>query len=172
MARKSSRARVSTRNVPAIAAALGAFIVAAALAAGLSQAWHTRDAPLLTMYRQRGCECCLRWAAYMRKEGFRVDVRDEEPLADVRARLGVPEPLAACHTATVGRYVIEGHVPVADVRRLLEDKTDLRGIAVPGMPADSPGMESARRDTYEVIGFDGAGHQRVIARHGPGADGG
>lgn len=176
MSRKRARPlpepQTNAKTLRAVAASMAGVALLAAVMSGLGYWWASRSGPLVTMYRQAGCECCMRWAQHLREAGFRVDVRDDEPIVDVRARLGVPEALAACHTATVGRYVIEGHVPAADIHRLLEQHSDLRGLAVPGMPAGSPGMEGAHAERYEVLGMAGDGTQRVVARHGPERDDG
>lgn len=107
------------------------------------------------------CGCCSAWVAHMRAEGFDVAVRDvpQDLLNQIKARAGVSPDVASCHTAAVEGYVVEGHVPAADVRRLLAERPAARGLSVPGMPVGSPGMEmGAARDPYDVIliGLDGA----------------
>lgn len=92
------------------------------------------------------------------------DEEDFELLAQQRAKLGVPERLAACHTATIGGYTIEGHVPADVIKRLLAEKPEIAGLAVPGMPSGSPGMEGGRAQPYDVIAFDRAGRARVYER--------
>lgn len=134
---------------------------AAALAALRRQA----DAPVVTMHRSPTCGCCLRWAAHLRAAGFRVVVVDREHLPAVRRAHGVPDSLAACHTATVAGYVVEGHVPAADVARLVVSRPPIRGLALPGMPRGSPGMESALRTRFAVRAFDSSGAAWVVARH-------
>lgn len=96
-----------------------------------------------------------------------VDVRNESSMTAVKARLGVPPALAACHTAVVGNYLIEGHVPAADIRRLLAEKPPAKGLAVPGMPVGSPGMEQGKQqEPYSVLHFRSDGASSVYARHG------
>lgn len=112
-------------------------------------------APRLLVHRSPACGCCGAWVAHMAQAGFAVDVEMLDDLAPLKARLGVPPTLAACHTATVDGYVIEGHVPAPDVRRLLAERPDATGLAVPGMPVGSPGMEQGTMfDAYQVVLFD------------------
>ncbi len=102
----------------------------------------------------------------MRAAGFATTVRDEADMNAVKRRLGVPDALASCHTGLVGGYVVEGHVPAADVLRLLRERPRAKGVAVPGMPAGSPGMEmGGRADRYDVVAFDANGATRVFATH-------
>ncbi|HEX8297537.1 MAG TPA: DUF411 domain-containing protein [Rubricoccaceae bacterium] len=127
------------------------------------------DAPVLTVYKSPTCGCCSTWAQAMEREGFRVETVDTNRLAAVRDSLGMPGDLAACHTATVGGYTVEGHVPPSAIRRLLAERPDARGIAVPGMPIGSVGMEQGdARMPYNVllIGSDG---EAVVYEHVPGA---
>jgi hypothetical protein len=101
----------------------------------------------------------------MRQAGFTVVVHDMDDTRPVKDESGVPDALRGCHTAIVGKYVIEGHVPASDVRRLLREQPAVAGLAVPGMPAGSPGMESATAERYDVMTFGGAGAPKVYARH-------
>lgn len=120
-----------------------------------------------TVYKSPTCGCCAAWVDHLRANGFRVTTVDREDLAPVKAAHGVGEHLASCHTTLVGGYVVEGHVPAADIRRLLRERPAVAGIAVPGMPTGSPGMEvpGARADRYDVVSFDRAGATRVFASH-------
>ncbi len=103
---------------------------------------------------------------HLESAGFTVVARNVPDLVAEKRRAGIPEPLASCHTARVGDYLIEGHVPAADIKRLLAMRPDALGLAVPGMPAGSPGMEVAgRSDPYEVLLFDRAGRVSVFARY-------
>lgn len=119
----------------------------------------------MVVYRSPACGCCTAWVEHMREAGFQVRVEDRTDLAPVKDRMGVPADLSSCHTARVGGYVIEGHVPAADVRRLLEEEPDVKGLAVPGMPVGSPGMEGPNPERYSVVAFDGEGGREVFARH-------
>jgi hypothetical protein len=114
-----------------------------------------------------GCECCEGWAKHLRANGYTVSVTESDDLDGVKQKLGVPEDLRTCHTGQVGDYLIEGHVPAAAIAYLLDQKPEsMRGVAVPGMPVGSPGMEvrGAKQDEYSVILFGPAG-RRVWARY-------
>lgn len=112
------------------------------------------------------CGCCSAWVEHLRAHGFEVRVTDVENVAPVADRLGVPAPLRSCHTAEVEGYAIEGHVPAADIQRLLRERPQAAGLAVPGMPVGSPGMEQGdRRQPYATILFRRNGDMAVFARH-------
>jgi len=135
------------------------------LAAGLPPAAMAAG-ELVTVYKSPTCNCCKKWAQHMREQGFRVESRELDDLRMVKAMSGIKPAYASCHTAQVGGYVIEGHVPAEDVRRLLaEHPDDIQGLAAPGMPAGAPGMEGPRRDHYRVVSFDERGNTRVFAEH-------
>lgn len=135
------------------------------LAGGGATAASPGAAPLLRVFRSPLCGCCGAWVDHMRAAGFATQVMNLDDLAPVKARLGVPADLESCHTGLIDGYVVEGHVPAADVRRLLQLRPRATGLAVPGMPVGSPGMEQgARRDAYDVVLFAPAGRQ-VFARH-------
>lgn len=124
--------------------------------------------PTVTVYKTPTCGCCTLWADHMEEEGFTVERIDVPSLADVKARLGVPAQLGSCHTALVGDVVVEGHVPAEDVRRFLaEPPPEAIGLAVPGMPIGSPGMEDPRRPAqeYDVYMFTRDGRAAVFASH-------
>jgi hypothetical protein len=105
----------------------------------------------------------------MEDNGYTVNVEDVEDLTTVKSQYKVPAALQSCHTAIVDGYIIEGHVPVSDVQRLLDERPDIIGLAVPGMPIGSPGMEveGAEDQPYDVIAFDDAGDWQIYASHGP-----
>lgn len=123
----------------------------------------------LQVSRDTGCPCCHVWTAMMQKTGrFRVTMVDAPDLPAFKRRLGVPAGLGSCHTAVVENYVVEGHVPADDILRLLQQRpAGVRGIAVPGMPRGSPGMEQPDGvvDAYTVVAFDAAGGQRDFSRY-------
>jgi hypothetical protein len=123
------------------------------------------DASEVVMYKNPGCQCCTKWASHMERAGFTVTEEPTDQLAAFKADQGVPYAMGACHTAIVGDYVVEGHVPIADVQRLLKEQPDAKGIAVPGMPAGSPGMESPNPEAYEVYLIGNDGSQSVYAEH-------
>ena len=128
--------------------------------------------PVMTVYKSASCGCCTAWVEHARKSGFTVKTVDTEDLGGVKREMGIPSRLQSCHTVVVGSYVVEGHVPAADVKRLLAEKPKVRGLAVPGMPVGSPGMEQgspANYDRYDVVAFTSDGKQSVFATHGPAA---
>lgn len=122
---------------------------------------------LVTMHKNPSCGCCTMWAEHMRSAGFTVVEKNVDDLAGVKDAAGVPKEMMSCHTAQVGGYFIEGHVPAADVRRLLKQKPEARGLAVPGMPLGSPGMEhpSGHVEPYRVLLVGKDGSTREFSRH-------
>lgn len=123
--------------------------------------------PLVDVQKDPGCGCCDKWGDHLRRAGFRVNIVESPDMAAVKARRGVPASARSCHTGVVGGYVIEGHVPAADVKRLLAERPAVVGIAVPGMPVGSPGMEvsSGRVQPFDTVSFDKAGKIAVFASH-------
>ena len=121
--------------------------------------------PVITVYKDPSCGCCKNWIAHLIKHGYRVDAKDSPDMSEIKRTLGVPTGLTACHTAMVNGYLIEGHVPAADIDRLLAQKPKVTGLAVPGMPAGSPGMEGASAQRYQVLTFDKSGKTTVFASH-------
>lgn len=126
---------------------------------------HRGDARAMLVYRDPECGCCEAWAEIAREAGYRVTIENRTNMAEVKARHGVPVPLASCHTAIIAGYAIEGHVPMRHVAKLLGDRPrDIQGLAVPGMPRGSPGMEmpDGSIDAYEVMAFDAMGKYSVF----------
>lgn len=115
--------------------------------------------PLVVVHKSPSCGCCGLWVDHMRQAGFQVEVRDEDNVNPVKERVGVPYGKGSCHTAEVAGYFIEGHVPATDVKRLLAEKPDAKGLVLPGMPMGSPGMEMpdghAEPYTVELVRRDG-----------------
>lgn len=154
---------------------IGLFSTRRALMIGAAQAavtlvlsrplWAAEALPKITVTRDPNCGCCGGWVDHLRQAGFPVEVIETSQLNRVRAKLGVPQALAACHTAEAAGYVFEGHVPAVAIRRLLNEKPPAIGLAVPGMPVGSPGMEveGADPDTYDVVLFGSKG-QGIFAR--------
>lgn len=140
--------RIARRSV------LGALV---SLAAGRMTMSTLVAAPAVTVHKDPNCGCCSGWIDHLRAAGFPVEVQETAALARVRQQHGVPPELASCHTALVGGYVIEGHVPALAVQRLLAERPDARGLAVPGMPVGSPGMEGRAPQPYTVLLFGPAG---------------
>ncbi len=128
-------------------------------------AWlRAAQAPAVVVYKDPNCGCCAEWVTHLKGAGFAVSVQNTGDLLGVKRRYRVPPALNSCHTALVSGYVVEGHVPADLVRRLLRDKPKAAGIAVPGMPQGSPGMETGTKEPYEVLLFDAAGKTTVYAR--------
>src|SRR5215218_9306717 len=129
-----------------------------ALAAAMAQVPLSRAqgaAPMVTVYKSPTCGCCSKWIEHMRSNGFEVKSTDVEDVSSIKAANGVPREAESCHTALVGGYVLEGHVPADSVKRLLSEKPKVAGLAVPGMPMGSPGMEvpSGQVQHYDVVSF-------------------
>ena len=151
---------MTIRTRPSLAAA-----ALVASLAGPAVAWCAE--PAMTVYKTPNCGCCIKWIEHLRQAGLNVETKDAENLDAVRKELGVPRKLAGCHTATVGGYVVEGHVPAEQVLRLLEDNPDVAGISVPGMPIGSPGMEGAGGKPYQVLSWRKDGTIEVISVERP-----
>ena len=120
------------------------------------------------VHKSPTCGCCSKWVEHMREQGFQVRTTDTQDLTQFKRNHGVPAALESCHTALVAGYVLEGHVPAADIKRLLEERPALAGLAVAGMPIGSPGMEvpGTAAQPYEVIAFRNDGRTDVFAKHG------
>ncbi len=150
--------------------AFGVGIVLALL--GLGAYWQfgssaSTDQPTVTVYKSPSCNCCSEWVDYMRDQGFPVEIESQLNMQPVKDQIGIPSSLEACHTAVVENYVVEGHVPAEDVRRLLREQPDVKGLAVPGMPVGSPGMERGNRvEPYDVVAFTPEGETTVFAQYG------
>ena len=116
--------------------------------------------PLVHVHKSPTCGCCIVWIEHLKQAGFTVEVSDMDDVSPVKERLGVPFGKGSCHTAEVAGYFVEGHVPAQDIKRLLAEKPDAKGLVVPGMPLGSPGMEvpDGRKDAYtvELVGRDGS----------------
>ncbi|MEX2498977.1 MAG: DUF411 domain-containing protein [Wenzhouxiangellaceae bacterium] len=117
----------------------------------------------MVVYHDPNCGCCGKWIEHMEQHGFSVESVHESNMSAIKRELGVPENLPSCHTATVGGYVIEGHVPADDVMKLLDERPDAKGLSVPGMPLGSPGMEYGEtRHAFDVVSFDKAGGTEIF----------
>ncbi|MGY4288178.1 hypothetical protein ACVWXO_007398 [Bradyrhizobium sp. LM2.7] len=135
----------------------------ATVSVGASTTGARANEPAITVHKDPSCGCCSGWVQHLRDARFKLRVEETSDLESVRAQLGVPPELAACHTGEAGGYILEGHVPAAAVRRLLSEQPNIRGLAVPGMPVGSPGMEGGRPQPYTVMSF-GADGQRPFMR--------
>jgi hypothetical protein len=154
------------------AAAVPALPVVAAEVDTTTSAMTPVDAslPLVIVHKNPSCGCCVAWVEHMQRSGFVVEVRNVDNLDPVKTRVGVPAGKGSCHTAEVGGYFVEGHVPADDVKRLLTERPDAKGLTVPGMPMGSPGMEvpdgRVQAYTVDLVGRDGA--TSTYAQHGDG----
>jgi hypothetical protein len=123
--------------------------------------------PVVTVYKDPACGCCSLWVKHLEANGFQVTVHNVENIAEYKQKLGVPRDAQSCHTAVVDGYTIEGHVPAAEIHRLLKERPQAKGLAVPGMPIGSPGMESATitNDNYRVLLFKSNGETSVYSEY-------
>jgi hypothetical protein len=126
-----------------------------------------QQSPKVDIYKDPTCGCCALWVAHMKAQGFVTTVSDVRDIAAVKTKYHVPNQLRSCHTALVGGYVLEGHVPATDVHRLLKQRPTVVGLAVPGMPVGSPGMEGPNGRPYDVLTFDAAGKTTVYSTQKP-----
>ncbi|HEY5616446.1 MAG TPA: DUF411 domain-containing protein [Vicinamibacterales bacterium] len=126
-----------------------------------------RPATTVQVYKSPTCGCCANWVKHLQQHGFRTQVTETDNVADIKAQHKIPARAQSCHTAIVDGYVIEGHVPATDVQRLLKERPAVVGLAVPGMPIGSPGMEvpNMKPQAYDVVAFDKQGQLKVYASH-------
>ena len=144
---------------------LAASQAALALVARRALALPVDAPPRLTVYKSPSCGCCTKWVEHLTANGFAVDAKNMDDVSEIKRSLGVPQALWSCHTGVIDGYAIEGHVPAKDIKRLRAQRPKVVGLAVPGMPMGSPGMEGPRKDAYDVIAFDRAGKTSVFSRH-------
>ncbi len=147
---------MSRYNRHALALFLGAALLSTAALA---------EDPTISVYKSPTCTCCGKWIAHLEKEGFKVNAVDTTNLGVVKSMAGISADQASCHTARVGEYVIEGHVPAEDIRRLLDEHPDVRGLTVPGMPLSAPGMDIPSPQHYQVLLIGKDGSTSVFAEH-------
>lgn len=144
------------------------FVIGMALTPFSPNIGHTQTAlPKMVVSKDPNCSCCGSWVNYLRRDGFAVEVVETTNTERIKAVLGVPEPLWSCHTAEIGGYVVEGHVPAGIIRRLLAERPQATGIAVAGMPSSAPGMDvPGASDIYDVIVFSGSAQRRYARFQG------
>ncbi|BES73745.1 DUF411 domain-containing protein [Marinobacter nanhaiticus D15-8W] len=143
---------------------LRASLLAAASLVATPALVHAAEA--ITVYKSPTCGCCTDWVRHLEENGFDVTVHDTANINEIKVDAGLTRELASCHTAFVGDYVIEGHVPAQDIHRLIAEAPQAQGLAVPGMPIGSPGMEMGdRKDPYTVLLFNEAGQSRPYANY-------
>ena len=138
------------------------FIQCLVASAAFTPSWAAEE-PIVTVHKDPSCGCCTGWVEHLQASGFRTQVIETAEINRVKSRLGIPDDLAACHTAEAGGYLLEGHVPADVIRKLLAERPQAKGLAVPGMPSGSPGM-GGEPETYDVILFGGP-ERRVYARY-------
>jgi hypothetical protein len=137
-----------------------------AIAAGALVLGSAANAAALTVYKSASCGCCGKWVEHVEKHGFTVTVVNVDDVMAVKSKAGIPDNLASCHTSKIGGYVIEGHVPAADIKKLLAEKPKAKGIAVAGMPMGAPGMEHGdHRQPYNTMLLKSDGSTAIFARH-------
>lgn len=121
--------------------------------------------PVVEVYKNAQCGCCKAWAEHLQKNGFTVILHDVDNVPATRKKLGMPDRFGSCHTAKIGQYLVEGHVPAADIKRLLKQRPKATGLAVPSMPPGSPGMEGGRSVPYDTLLVTAEGDAKVFAHH-------
>ena len=141
---------------------LHSLLLIAAL--GSTHVWAQSSAAV-EVFKSPYCGCCGKWVEHLRQNGFQVNTHDVEDVTAARKKMGMPDRLGSCHTAKIGGYVVEGHVPAADIQRLLKEKPRALGLAVPSMPPGSPGMESATPAPYQTLLVRTDGTTQVFAQH-------
>ena len=152
------------RNALRIAGAAAVLsLVSAGTVAKLVSGAPAAKPVAIKVYKTPECGCCKAWVKHLRDNGFQVETMDMPDLSLIKQKYGVKPALQACHTAVVNGYVVEGHVPADVILKLLKERPAVAGVAVPGMPAGSPGMEGASKQPYDILTFDRAGHSRVYA---------
>ena len=152
---------------------LGAIILTGGVGAGIYTTINPSQADTLapkalqiTSYRSPTCGCCAGWVEHLKQQGFTVKDNVTEDLESIKTENNVPQNLMACHTAVINGYVVEGHIPATDIKRLLREQPDVAGIAVPGMPIGSPGMEAGnRKEPYTVFTFTEEDKQEVYQKY-------
>ena len=141
------------------------LVLALVLSSPAGQSPTVPKATTITVYKTSTCGCCGKWVEHMANAGFAPIVKDLPEVGSTKAKLGVPSELGSCHTSVVDGYIVEGHVPADVVKQLLKERPKVAGIAVPGMPMGSPGMEQGdQKDPYDVIAFDKSGKTSVYAK--------
>jgi len=141
------------------------LLLAAALGTAAAEPAFAQRIAQVTVYKSATCGCCKDWVKHLEANGFHVQSLDVEDLERIKRTLGVRPQYASCHTAIADGYTIEGHVPAGDIKRLLAERPKARGLAVPGMPGGSPGMESAPKQPYATLLIDDQGGARVFEKH-------
>ena len=127
-----------------------ALVVGAFATSGVTTSALAGDNNTARIYKSRYCGCCEGYTAYLRQNGFEVEVTNSEEMGEIKRLAGVPEPMESCHTMLIGNYVVEGHVPLRAITKLLREKPAIRGIALPGMEQGSPGMDGEKTEPFTI----------------------
>ena len=147
-----------------VVARVGAVVVGALAIAGAVVSAQQK-APTVLVYKTPTCGCCTKWVEHLQAAGFTVQTQHRDDLTPIRQAQKVPPTATSCHTALVGSYVVEGHVPAADIKRMLAEQPKIKGLTVPGMPIGSPGMEGPAPEKYDTLAFTETGKITVFAKH-------
>lgn len=139
--------------------------VALAVLLGSVGSWAQAAATTIDVYKSPSCSCCGKWIEHVRKAGFEVQIHESSNLPAARRAAGMPDKFGSCHTATVNRYALEGHVPAADIQRLLKEKPKAVGLAVPSMPTGAPGMDVPNSPPYQTLLVQADASSSVFAQH-------
>ena len=150
-------------KMPGVRARFLSFAVAAGVASAVLSG--PAYAATGTVYKSPWCGCCASWADRLEAEGYTLTIKNVEDLGMIKKLAGIPEELQACHTASIEGYIIEGHVPAKEIERLLTERPEAKGLAVPGMPSGSPGMEGGAPEPYDVVLFSADGTTTVYAQY-------
>ncbi len=143
------------------------FIALLSIVCSAEESKSVSDLPIVQVYKSPTCGCCSKWVSHLEANGFTVEATDVNDINLIKSSFGIPPALASCHTAVIGDYLVEGHVSAEDIVQLLKQKPVIKGIAVPGMPIGSPGMEGSNPQAYDVISFDAQGKTDVFSSHHP-----
>jgi hypothetical protein len=151
-------------RITTVLLALVAVVALGAAASRAAPATASEAGSVITVYKSPSCGCCQLWVDYLKANGFEVKTIDMDDLSEIKTASGVPRPIQTCHTAVVGGYVIEGHVPADVITKLLKEQPKIAGIGVPGMPVGSPGMPGSPVEHYDVLSWDKTGKTSVYAK--------
>lgn len=119
----------------------------------------------VVVYQSKTCGCCKKWVKHLAENGFKVKSVLVDDMSEIKNHLGIPHKLSSCHTATIDGYLVEGHVPATAIKKMLKERSNVKGISVPGMPIGSPGMEANYVESYDVVSFMDDGTQNIFARY-------
>lgn len=144
---------------------LTAMTIAVSVVLWIALTINSSHAEEITVYKSPTCVCCSKWVEHLEDSGFTVKAHNRNDMQLIKQQLRISRPLQSCHTAIINGYVIEGHVPAADIKRLLAEKPQIHGLTVPGMPMGSPGMEGPRKDAYNVLAIDRQGKTTVYNQY-------